>query len=58
MFPGLAIAISVTACVFINYGIDTISNPRLRSIKLGRSYRKKMRAAATPAATNVAGVAR
>ncbi len=40
VFPGLAIAITVTACVFINYGIDTISNPRLRPIKVGRAYRK------------------
>lgn len=58
MAPGLAIAITVTACVFVNYGIDTISNPRLRSIKLGRAYRKRMKAAAATSATTNAGVAR
>jgi len=49
MAPGLAIAVIVTACVFVNYGIDTISNPRLRTIKIGRPYRKRTKAA--PAAT-------
>jgi peptide/nickel transport system permease protein len=29
-FPGLALAITVAALVFINYGIDELSNPRLR----------------------------
>ena len=53
IFPGLAIAITVTACVFINYGIDTISNPRLRTIKVGRAYRKAQRAATTGAAGTV-----
>lgn len=46
VFPGLAIAVVVTACVFINYGIDTISNPRLRTIKVGRAYRKAAKATA------------
>lgn len=54
MFPGLAIAVTVTACVFVNYGIDTISNPRLRSIKLGRAYRKRMKATAAAANTGMA----
>jgi ABC-type dipeptide/oligopeptide/nickel transport system permease subunit len=53
VFPGLAIALTVTACVFINYGIDTISNPRLRTIKVGRAHRKAARAAAV-AGTGVA----
>jgi peptide/nickel transport system permease protein len=29
-FPGLALAITVAALVFINYGVDELSNPRLR----------------------------
>jgi peptide/nickel transport system permease protein len=29
-FPGLALAVTVAALVFINYGIDELSNPRLR----------------------------
>ncbi len=33
LFPGLAIALTITAGVFVNYGIDAISNPRLRAIK-------------------------
>lgn len=56
MFPGLAIALTVTACVFINYGIDAISNPRLRTVKVGRAYREKEAATVAPAAR--AGVAR
>lgn len=31
--PGIAIALVVVACALINYGIDEISNPRLRAIK-------------------------
>ncbi len=34
LFPGLALALAATSCVFINYGIDAISNPRLRLIKV------------------------
>ena len=30
VFPGLAIALTVAALVFINYGVDELSNPRLR----------------------------
>jgi peptide/nickel transport system permease protein len=29
-FPGFAIALTVVALVFLNYGVDEISNPRLR----------------------------
>ena len=36
VFPGLAIAITGTACILINFGIDEISNPRLRTIKMPR----------------------
>jgi len=53
-FPGLAIALTVTACVFVNYGIDAISNPRLRVVKVSRAYRKIAQAAASVEA----GVAR
>jgi peptide/nickel transport system permease protein len=31
LFPGLAISLTILAIVFINYGIDELSNPRLRS---------------------------
>ena len=34
VFPGLAVALTTAACIFINNGIDTISNPRLRVIKV------------------------
>ena len=30
VFPGLAIALTVAALVFVNYGVDELSNPRLR----------------------------
>ena len=30
VFPGVAIALTVAALVFINYGVDELSNPRLR----------------------------
>jgi peptide/nickel transport system permease protein len=54
VFPGLAIALTVTACVFINYGIDAISNPRLRTIRVGRAYRKAVKATPAVAGTGVA----
>ncbi|HVC82020.1 MAG TPA: ABC transporter permease [Chloroflexota bacterium] len=52
LFPGLAIALTITSLVFINYGIDAISNPRLRAIKVAKQYRNQVRAraAATAAA--------
>ena len=34
LFPGLAIAITATALIFINYGIDELSNPRLQRVKI------------------------
>lgn len=49
IFPGLAIALTITSLVFINYGIDAISNPRLRAIKVARQYRKKVRTPAVAA---------
>lgn len=33
VFPGLAIALTVMAMILMNYGVDLISNPRLRTIK-------------------------
>jgi peptide/nickel transport system permease protein len=33
VFPGLAIALTAMAMILMNYGIDLISNPRLRVIK-------------------------
>jgi peptide/nickel transport system permease protein len=41
LFPGLAIALTITSLVFINYGIDAISNPRLRAIKVAKAYQSK-----------------
>ena len=36
VFPGLAISLTVLAMVFINYGIDELSNPKLRDVKTVR----------------------
>ncbi|GAC1406567.1 MAG: hypothetical protein NVSMB65_21470 [Chloroflexota bacterium] len=33
-FPGLALALTATALIFLNDGLDEISNPRLRAIKM------------------------
>jgi peptide/nickel transport system permease protein len=33
VFPGLAIAITTMSLILMNYGVDLISNPRLRIIK-------------------------
>jgi peptide/nickel transport system permease protein len=38
VFPGLAISLTILAIVFINYGIDELSNPRLR--RAGRPRRR------------------
>jgi peptide/nickel transport system permease protein len=35
VFPGFAVAITVAALVFLNYGVDELSNPRLRKLKGG-----------------------
>lgn len=34
LFPGMALALTGTSLIFINYGIDEISNPRLRRMKM------------------------
>lgn len=36
IFAGVAIALTGTACILINFGIDEISNPRLRRVKAPR----------------------
>jgi peptide/nickel transport system permease protein len=36
VFPGLAIAVTVMSMILMNYGVDLISNPRLRTIKMRR----------------------
>jgi peptide/nickel transport system permease protein len=36
VFPGLAISLTVLSIVFINYGIDELSNPRLQQSKAKR----------------------
>jgi peptide/nickel transport system permease protein len=33
VFPGVALALSVAALVFINFGVDELANPRLRKRK-------------------------
>jgi peptide/nickel transport system permease protein len=39
VFPGLAIALTVMSMILMNYGVDLVSNPRLRVIKTGRGWR-------------------
>jgi len=52
MFPGLALAITATSLIFINYGIDEISNPRLRRVKMPKPAPKtRATAASRPLAT-------
>lgn len=46
-FPGLAIALTATSLIFMNYGLDEISNPRLRQVNMARL--RKL--AAPPAST-------
>jgi peptide/nickel transport system permease protein len=36
VFPGVALALSVAALVFINFGVDELANPRLRRRKAAR----------------------
>jgi peptide/nickel transport system permease protein len=40
LFPGLAISLTILAIVFINYGIDELSNPRLRGPKTHTTRRR------------------
>jgi peptide/nickel transport system permease protein len=39
LFPGLAISLTILAIVFINYGIDELSDPRLRQPESARRRR-------------------
>ena len=39
VFPGLAISITVMSMILMNYGVDLVSNPRLRIIKERRRRR-------------------
>jgi peptide/nickel transport system permease protein len=43
VFPGLAISLTVMALTFINYGVDELSNPRLRKVKAGRRRLARLR---------------
>jgi peptide/nickel transport system permease protein len=43
MFPGFAISLTILAIVFINYGIDELSNPRLRAKGARSSGRRRLR---------------
>jgi len=49
VFPGLAIAITVMSMILMNYGVDVISNPRLRTIKMRRQ--QGLEQGLTPAAS-------
>jgi len=40
-FPGLALALTATSLIFINYGIDEISNPRLQRVKLPKESKRQ-----------------
>ena len=48
VFPGVAIALTVAALVFINYGVDELSNPRLRRPRRRRRLRSGSSAGARP----------
>jgi peptide/nickel transport system permease protein len=39
LFPGLAISLTILAIVFINYGIDELSDPRLRRLETRKRRR-------------------
>jgi peptide/nickel transport system permease protein len=47
VFPGLAIAVTAMSMILMNYGVDLISNPRLRLSRPKRSARSR-RAAVVP----------
>jgi peptide/nickel transport system permease protein len=40
-FPGLALALTAVSLIFINYGIDEISNPRLQGIKMPKEPKQR-----------------
>jgi peptide/nickel transport system permease protein len=39
-FPGMALALTGTALIFINYGVDEISNPRLQGVKMPKKRKR------------------
>ncbi|MGI8827845.1 MAG: ABC transporter permease [Chloroflexota bacterium] len=39
VFPGLAIALTAMSMILMNYGVDVISNPRLRAVKQRDGHR-------------------
>jgi peptide/nickel transport system permease protein len=39
-FPGMALALTATSLIFINYGIDEISNPRLQGVKMPKQRKR------------------
>ena len=41
-FPGFALALSVAALVLVNYGIDELSNPRLRRKRARRGVLRSL----------------
>lgn len=43
LFPGLALALTATSLIFINYGIDEISNPRLQRVKMPKQPKQRKR---------------
>lgn len=47
-FPGLALALTATSLIFINYGIDEISNPRLQSVKMPKEPKQRRRRTTDP----------
>jgi len=42
VFPGMALAITATSLIFINYGIDEISNPRLQGVKMPKQRKRRV----------------
>lgn len=49
VFPGMAIALTAMSFILLNYGIDIISNPRLRTIKEPRVRRFRRARSLEPA---------
>ena len=41
-FPGIALALSVASLVLVNYGIDELSNPRLRRKRARRGFLRSL----------------
>jgi peptide/nickel transport system permease protein len=53
-FPGMAIALTATSLIFINYGIDEISNPRLQQMKRPKQRKQRVPAVSADAASATA----